>query len=88
MVLNMKKRYIEISKLPNFEITANDGQKFVLLPFEHLYDIPEANVIESAKCKDCVMKHYSGQNLWCDIFDKIMPEDGFCCFADDGTRKE
>lgn len=42
----MKKRYIEISELPNFEIATSDGQKFVLLPFEHLYDIPTADVVE------------------------------------------
>lgn len=37
------------------------------------------------RCKDCDLKHDSENgNLWCDIFDKIMPEDGFCCFADDG----
>lgn len=36
------------------------------------------------RCEDCVLKHYSGNNLWCDIFDKIMPENGFCCFGDDG----
>ena len=51
----MKKRYIEISELPNFEITTSDGQKFVLLPFEHLYDIPAADVVEPVKCKNC---HY------------------------------
>ena len=37
------------------------------------------------RCRDCVLKHYSSSdNLWCDIFDKIMPENGYCCFADDG----
>jgi hypothetical protein len=37
------------------------------------------------RCRDCVLKHYSSSdNLWCDIFDKIMPENGFCCFADNG----
>ena len=36
------------------------------------------------RCEYCVLKHYSGYNLWCDIFDKIMPEDSFCCFGDDG----
>lgn len=49
----MKKRYIEISQLPNFEITCSDGKRYVLLPFEHLYDIPEAEVVEPVKCKDC-----------------------------------
>lgn len=37
------------------------------------------------RCKDCNLKHYSESgNLWCDIFDKIMPENGFCCFAEGG----
>jgi hypothetical protein len=37
------------------------------------------------RCRDCVLKHYSSSdNLLCDIFDKIMPENGFCCFADNG----
>lgn len=37
------------------------------------------------RCEGCILKHYSSSNnLWCDIFDKIMPENGFCCFADDG----
>lgn len=37
------------------------------------------------RCRDCVLKHYSSSdNLWCDIFDKTMPENGYCCFADDG----
>lgn len=40
------------------------------------------------RCENCVLKHYSSSNnLWCDIFDKIMPENGFCCFADDGKNR-
>lgn len=49
----MESRYIDISKLPNFEIEADvtvgeklGRTKFVLLPFEHLSDIPTANVRE------------------------------------------
>jgi len=45
----MQKRYIEISELPNFEVTIEGGQKLVLLPFEHLADIPTADVVE-VKC--------------------------------------
>lgn len=52
----MQKKYIEISKLPNFEVTVTGGKKFLLLPFEHLSDIPTANVIEPVRCKDC--KHF------------------------------
>lgn len=54
----MKKRYIEISELPNFEVTTSNGQKFVLLPFEHLADIPVVD-IEKVK-KD--LKYYLNTN--------------------------
>ena len=55
----MKKRYIEISELPNFEVTTNNGQKFVLLPFEHLSDIPVVNIEEIIKDK---LKYYLDTN--------------------------
>lgn len=38
---------------------------------------------EVVKCEECVHRRRSERNLWCDIFDKIMPEDGFCCFGDE-----
>ena len=39
------------------------------------------------RCKDCIFKHYSeSNNLWCNIFEKIMPEDGYCCFGDSGVN--
>ena len=31
-------------------------------------------------CEHCMFKRMSDRNLWCDIFDKIMPEDGYCSF--------
>lgn len=34
------------------------------------------------KCKWCMHHKLSEQNLWCQIFDKIMPEDGYCCFGE------
>lgn len=37
-------RYVETSNLPNFEVVCSDGKKYVLLPFEHLSDIPSADV--------------------------------------------
>lgn len=37
-------RYVETSNLPNFEVVCSDGKKYVLLPFEHLSDIPTADV--------------------------------------------
>ena len=39
------------------------------------------------RCKDCILKHYSeSNNLWCDIFNTIMPEDGYCCFGDNNLE--
>ena len=39
------KKYIEVSTLPNFEITCSDGKAYVLLPFKHLSDIPTADIV-------------------------------------------
>lgn len=40
-------------------------------------------------CEHCRFKRMSGKNLWCDIFDKIMPEDGYCCFFEfDNVKQE
>lgn len=33
-------KLIDISELPNFEVKCSDGKQYVLLPFEHLSDIP------------------------------------------------
>lgn len=48
-----EKKYIEITELPNFEIEADISvgeklgrSKFVLLPYEHLSDVPLADVVE------------------------------------------
>ena len=37
---------------------------------------------EATYCKECVHHRCSERNLWCDIFDKIMPEEGYCCFGE------
>lgn len=76
----MKKKYIEISELPNFEVTTSDGQKFVLLPFEHLSDIPTADVIEPIKCKDC--PYYVPYEKPVEDFD------GRCCARECETDEE
>lgn len=51
-----EKKYIEITELPNFEIEADISigeklgrSKFILLPYEHLSDIPLADVKEIEK---------------------------------------
>lgn len=58
----------------------------VLLMVDELENLPVINnkrVKSIIRCEECVLKHYSSSsNLWCDVFDRIMPEDGFCCFGD------
>lgn len=39
-------------------------------------------MIAPVYCKDCDHKQRSEMNLWCNIFEKIMPEDGYCCFGE------
>ena len=48
-------------------------------------NIKPVNAVEVVRCDQCRFHSYSISNLWCDIFDKIMPEDGYCCF---GERKD
>lgn len=74
----MEKKYIEISELPNFEITTSNGQKFVLLPFEHLSDIPITNVVEY-KCG----KWVSDNNVWWE-----GSETKFCSCCGQGVNVE
>ena len=80
----MEKRYIEISKLPNFEATTSNGDRCVLLPFEHLYDIPPVDAVEVIRCKDC--KHYQEWDdgnpptcmKWTDQWDMATEPNGYC----------
>lgn len=87
------KRYIDVSGLPNFEVTCSDGKKYVLLPFEHLSDISSADVVEAVRCKDC--QYYDKKYHIClthseepDQYSKgcyvHMNEDDFCSY---GERK-
>lgn len=34
------------------------------------------------RCQYCMHRELSERNLWCKIFGKIMPEDGYCCFGE------
>ena len=44
---------------------------------------------QKSGCEHCRFKRMSGKNLWCDIFDKIMPEDGYCYFFEfDNVKQE
>ena len=84
----MGKKYIEISSLPNFEITCSDGKQYVLLPFEHLSDIPVADVIEVVRCKNC--KHYQEWDdgnsqtcrMWTDQWDMSTEPNGYCHYGE------
>lgn len=52
---------------------------------EHWFDAYEDKEVKDVvRCENCAFSGYraSGKNLWCDIFDKIMPEEGYCCFGD------
>lgn len=64
----MKKRYIEMSELPNFEVTVTNGRKFILFPYEHLYDIPEVDV------EEIVREHWEHIKIAKTIKDDIVKE--------------
>ena len=55
---------------------------------EYWFDAYEEKEVKGVvRCENCAFSGYraSGKNLWCDIFDKIMPENGYCCFGDNKT---
>lgn len=49
------------------------------------YGDSTVDAVEVVRCEGCRFHSFSVSNLWCDIFDKIMPENGYCCF---GERKD
>lgn len=52
---------------------------------ECYFDAYEDKEIKNVvRCKNCAFSYYgeSGKNLWCDIFDKIMTEESYCCYGD------
>lgn len=70
-------RYVDVSNLPNFEVTCSNGEKYILLPYEHLSDIPTADVapraevaIDFAKC--LIDKSCGGKIFVCDIPDLVL----------------
>lgn len=78
------ERFIEVSKLPNFEVTCSNGKKYVLLPFEHLYDIPAADVVKVLRCEDC--RHSRKQQsklglVWCEKWGNIVRPCDFCSYG-------
>ena len=42
-------QYVDVTNLPNFEVTCSNGEKYILLPYEHLSDIPTADVAPRAE---------------------------------------
>lgn len=42
-------------------------------------EIDKDDFIKVTRCKDCKHHRCSERNLWCNVFDIIMPEDGYCC---------
>ena len=84
-------KYIDVSELPNFEVTCSDGKKYVLLPFERLLDIPTADVAEVVRCKDCEhrgtlkcpMFDYEYRE-WSEDYEEIdsTEDDGFCHYGE------
>lgn len=55
-------KLIDISELPNIEIEASDGKRYVLLPFKHLSDIPTVDAVVKPNCRDCL--YYYKVNAW------------------------
>lgn len=71
-----------VEKLENISENCWDGR------FINLYDTIDTiyevtNEYKLTRCCDCRYKHRTKRNLWCDIFDKIMPENGYCCFGEE-----
>lgn len=53
---------------------------------EYWFDAYEDKEVKNVvRCINCTFSGYraSGKNLWCDIFDKIMQEDGYCCYGEE-----
>ena len=84
----MEKKYIEISNLPNFEVTCSNGKQYILLPFEHLFDIPTVDATEVIRCKNC--KHYQEWDdgnpptcrTWTDQWDMPTEPNGYCHYGE------
>jgi hypothetical protein len=78
-------KLIDISELTHFEVQCSDGKRYVLLPFEHLSDIP---VVEA----ELVINHYKNKACElikgnCDKCEAAYEYHGkkWCCF-DTTTR--
>ena len=80
-----EKRLIDANALSceidscSFE-TSYDFEKVL----EIIAEAHTVDAVEVVRCKDCQFYLNRGRNCWCDIFDTIMPENGYCCF---GERK-
>lgn len=85
------KRMIDPETLPNIEITCSNGNKYLLLPYEHLDDVPMVDAVE-VNCHECQShtedpetgKHYCWKPLGCMGCIQVNPDD----FCSRGKRKE
>ena len=51
-------QYVDVTNLPNFEVTCSNGEKYILLPYEHLSDIPTADVAQRAEVDKAKLNGY------------------------------
>ena len=70
--------YIEINELVSRLLHLKQS-----ISNEILLTVLNTPTTEIIRCKNCAYHHNSERNLWCDIFDKIMPEDGFCSLGEE-----
>lgn len=86
------KRMIDPETLKHFEILCSNGNKYLLLPYEHLADVPMVDAVEVVLCKDCERIKQGRFDIfglaYCDLWKTDMQMDNYCCFgnrrADDG----
>ena len=83
------KKYIEVSKLPNFEVKCSDGKDYVLLPFKHLSDIPTADVVKvkHGEWKVNVGMNYNRERI-CPICKKIIEGNHWNYCSNCGTKMD
>ena len=47
-----------------------------------IQEAPAVDAVEVVRCKDCRHCRRTEWNIWCSIFDKVVPEEGFCNFGE------
>ena len=51
------KRMIDPDTLGHIEVTCSNGKKYLLLPYEHLADVPMVDAAEVVPCEKCMYFH-------------------------------